>query len=358
MRRVCVVGAGHGGSAVAAYLSLKGHHVSLLKTSSAIHNTHFEKISENNQITLIRNGITKTAKIDCVTKVFEEAMKDSEIVIVFVQTNFQEEIAKKISGLLSNQVVVLEPGYLGTSYFLKESGGIREVSYVEAQSSPFNCRIIEPGVVRVNSENIRNPVGIFPKERKRKTFESLEELELKFVCLDSLFEAALHNPNLIVHTIGAFMSIPRIEYTNGDYWMYREVFTPTVWNLLEGLDNEKMDVMEKLGCKRMPYVEASKFRNSADDSVDAKEDFFYWALNKSSKGPSSPDSRYLTEDVPQGLVLLESLGQHFGIETPVCSSLITLSSVALNRDFRREGRTIDNIGLCEFQKIVADNACV
>ena len=37
--------------------------------------------------------------------------------------------------------------------------------------------------------------------------------------------------------------------------MYHEVFTPSVWNILEALDAEKMDVMEKLG-RELSYVEA------------------------------------------------------------------------------------------------------
>ena len=61
------------------------------------------------------------------------------------------------------------------------------------------------------------------------------------------------------------MSIPRIEKTKGDYVMYHEVFTPSVWNILEALDSEKMDVLEKLGFERIPYVEACKHRNSLDD---------------------------------------------------------------------------------------------
>ncbi len=77
--------------------------------------------------------------------------------------------------------------------------------------------------------------------------EFLAPLQYHYTALSSVVEAALHNPNLIVHTVGAIMSIPRIEKTNGEYCMYHEVFTPSVWNILERLDSEKMDVLEKLG---------------------------------------------------------------------------------------------------------------
>ena len=141
------------------------------------------------------------------------------------------------------------------------------------------------------------------------------------------------------------MSIPRIEKTKGEYCMYHEVFTPSVWNILEALDKEKMDVMEKMGCERLPYVEACKFRNTLDDERDAKEVFFWYAdMPTRAKGPTKVDSRYISEDVPQGLVLLESLGLKYKIATPICTALINIASAALGRDLRLEGRTLENLG--------------
>ena len=141
------------------------------------------------------------------------------------------------------------------------------------------------------------------------------------------------------------MSIPRIEKTNGDYCMYHEVFTPSVWKILEKLDAEKMDVLEHLGYPRMPYVEAAKFRNSLDDNLDAKESFFrYASMPTRAKGPIVVDSRYISEDVPQGLVMLESIGKHLGVATPVCTALIEIATAALCRDMRAEGRTLETLG--------------
>jgi hypothetical protein len=55
--------------------------------------------------------------------------------------------------------------------------------------------------------------------------------------------------------------------------------------------------------------------------------------------------RYLTEDVPTGLVPLSSLGKYFKIPTPFIDSLIQLSGCLLGQDFYEQGRTIENVGV-------------
>ena len=129
---------------------------------------------------------------------------------------------------------------------------------------------------------------------------------------------------MIVHTVGAVMSIPRIEATHGDFCMYHEAFTPSTWNLLEVLDGEKMRVLEHLGCDPVPYVEACKFRNSLDDARDAKEVFFaYAAMPERAKGPLTVRSRYIT-------------------------------SAALGCDLRAQGRTIERLGRDNIRAILDD----
>ena len=323
--RITVVGAGHAGSTVAADLSHKGHNVTILKTSNSLH----------------------------ITTNYQEAISDAELIVLYIQTNYHEEVIKKMCKYIQHgQYILIEPGYLSTCYFLKHCD--KDITVIEAESSPIDCRIERPGEVRTLFKNALNPVGVYPLKNKENALNILKKLGYPFALTSSVAEAALHNPNLIVHTIGAIFSIPRIEYTNGEYWMYKEVFTPHIWNVVESLDSEKMDVLERLGCMRMSYVEACRLRNSTDLNRDAKEVFFDYANNSSPKGPNIPDSRYITEDVPEGLVMLESLGEILGVKTPCCTGLINIASSALKRDFRDEGRTVDRLGKTYIDIILND----
>jgi opine dehydrogenase len=354
--RIAVLGAGNAGTAIAADLSLKGHEVTLAKTSTAVHQDHFAAIEENGGcVTIVRDTARQQAQLHRTTRDLRAAIADADVVIVFTQTTFHEPVARAIGPYLQpGQIVILEPGYLGTVFFLK-AGASNEVLFVEAESSPIDCRIMAPGEVTVLFENVRNPIGVFPRSETDAVLKRLLPFGYNFTPTNGVIEAALHNPNLIVHTVGAIMSIPRIEYTHGDYWMYKEVFTPHVWNIVESLDGEKMDILGALGAPRLPYVEACRWRNFTDITIDPKAAFFDYAMNHSPKGPSEVEARYITEDVPEGLVMLESLGKALDVATPTCTALIGMASAALRCDYRSIGRTIDQLGESQVRALIEDS---
>ena len=355
--KVAILGAGNAGCAVAADLTLKGHEVTLIKTSHAMHDDNFEYLLNNNgKMTLNEFGEIKTANIGTVTRDIS-ALSEAKVVIIYIQTNFHEQLIEKISPyIVDDQIILINPGYLSTAYMLKHCK--KNIIIAEAESSFIDGRIMEPGLFRVGFRNVRNPIGIFPTSRKAEAIEILDKLDERFVYIGSVVEAALHNPNLVVHTVGSVMSIPRIEKSKGDFCMYHEAYTRdniATWRILETLDGEKMDVLEKLGFERIPYVEACKYRNSLDENIVAKEVFLdYAAMETRAKGPTKVDSRYISEDVPQGLVMLEALGKALDVATPVTTALIEIATAALGRDMRAEGRTPEKLGKDNIKTIIND----
>lgn len=353
--KIAVLGAGNSGCALAADYAWRGHEVTLIKTSHSLHDDNFRHLTENGGVMVIDEfGSRSVGRIHRITRDVSE-VQGQEIVLLCTQTGFHKDVLKRaLPYLEAGQILLINPGYLSTAYAL--GLGLKSgVVVAEAESNFIDGRISSPGHFRAGFRNVRNPIGIYPVRKTAWAAGRLNKLGTPFVYLNSVAEAALHNPNMIVHTVGAIMSIPRIEATKGDYCMYHEVFTPSVWTLLEALDREKMNILEALGLERLAYAEACKFRNSLDEKRDAKEVFFdYASMPERAKGPQSVNSRYITEDVPQGLVLMESLGRVLGIPVPVCTSLIELASAALGKDFRKEGRTLKQLGEENIRKILND----
>lgn len=365
--KIAVVGAGNGGCGVAADMAYRGLDITLIKTSDAMHNDNFEYLEKNNgKMTLIdfgENGsmnpeeLETIEKVGYIKKITRDLSKVSQmdIVIIYIQTNYHEELIEKLSKyIVDGQIILINPGYFSTAYVLKYCKD-KDITIVEAQSSFIDGRIMESGKFKVGFRNARNPLGVYPSKNLPLAKEKLDKLGFPFHYMDNVIGAALHNPNMIVHTIGSILSIPMIDTMKENFCMYHHSFTEHVWNVLEKLDNEKMDILEKMGFERLPYVEACKFRNSLDDSQDAKEVFFGYAkMPTRAKGPIDVNSRYITEDVPQGLVMLESLGKILEVKTPIATSLIEIASAALGKDLRANGRTPERLGIENIQKILKD----
>ncbi len=344
--RILIVGFGNAGSGIAADLRLKGHRVAVLKTSEAMHMAHFEKVRSDRRITLREKGVVRIAEMDLLTRDPREAFgMDPEVVVVTTQSLQHERVFSLIGPFLSpGTIVLLEPGNAG-SLLLARQGLAERLTVVEATSTPIDVRILDPGMVEVLFRNIRNPLGFLPMSRRAEALAQLQQLYPSFYCLGHPLIIALHNPNLIVHTVGALLNVPRIEYSKGEFWMYKEGFTRSVWNIIEALDKEKMEVLQKLGGEPIPYLEIAKTRNAEDLSIDAREMFEIYCQTGSPKGPASTDTRYIYEDVPKGLVLLESLGGLVGVRTATASMLIDLAQGYMKTDYRRIGSTLQALGI-------------
>ncbi len=69
------------------------------------------------------------------------------------------------------------------------------------------------------------------------------------------------------------------------------------------------------------------------------------APNRTIKAPRTLDHRYMHEDVGYGLVPMAELARLLEIDTPVIDALITLASTMNAADYRREGLTLEKMGL-------------
>ena len=61
--------------------------------------------------------------------------------------------------------------------------------------------------------------------------------------------------------------------------------------------------------------------------------------------PASLDHKYITEDVPVGLIPMSALGAAAGVPTPAIDALIETVRNMIGKDFAAEARTLDRLGL-------------
>lgn len=343
--KVTVIGCGNSGLIHAAKMIEKGHRVAILKSSNTVHGEFYDIISSENGYNVkdeTDGGMRFFARPEFITKDVEKAVSFADIIMVMTTTLQHEPIAKLISPFVKDgQIIVLVPGYMGSLIFRKYIK--KHVIYSEWETTAYNGRIVDSMYVRITFYNPRNAISVLPVSKKEAVLKILSALfdNTKYT-RTHILESALHNPNMIVHTIGTILSASRIEYSRGEFWMYREAFTPSVINVINAFDKQKNEILRKFGCEPLDYFEAAKWRNTDDLNEDTMAVFRAFA-ESSNKGPSSLAGRYLMEDVPMGLVLFSSLGKCVGKQTDVADSLIQMASSLLCVDFYSRGRTVDSL---------------
>ena len=346
--KVAIVGAGNAGYSHACKFVAEGHSVRLLKTSHSIHEDSFEELKRQGGIFYIDdtcNGQEGFAELELVTRNESEAISGADIIVILTQTLQHSDLSNRIAPLLEpGQLVIVSPGYLGSVYFRQKCNN-KNVLFAEGESLPFDARIVAPGKVHILFQNVRNPISFMPAILCEKGFNIAQKLLDRFHRRQNIIESAFHNPNLIVHTVGTIMSAARVEYSNGEFWMYREAFTPSTWNVVHDLDQEKMSILAAFDLPEQSFSDSFQFRTYEDLDADSLTAFTNYAHHGSPKGPCEVNHRYIYEDVPMGLCLMSSIGRKFGIPTPICDSLINISGSLLGKDFWKAGRTLESLGL-------------
>lgn len=335
--KVSILGAGNSGCAHAAKLVQNGHEVVLVKTSKSLHEENFVLMQKLQGI-LMHDEVSGESFFAHfkVTRNVQEAIGWADMILVLTQSLQHRVLAEKYAQYMKEgQIVVIIPGNLGALWFEKYAP--KGVIFVEGESTPYDARIVEPGNVHILFKNARNAVAVLGNHAEKQ--EILNKIDTLFnshkFLRSNVIESALHNPNMIVHTIGAIMSASRIEMMKGEFWMYRESFSPSIWNLVNQLDKEKNTVIDAYGGAPLSYLDACKWRNEEDLSQDSMSVFKEYAQHGGPKGPASLNTRFVYEDVPMGLGQLEILASAAGIDVPITTSLITIASSLLNTDYRK-----------------------
>ncbi|MDI3472303.1 MAG: opine dehydrogenase [Thermotogaceae bacterium] len=342
--KICVIGAGNGGQALAGYLAVRGFDVSL-------YNRSYWRIAPiiKNKIIRLEGEVNKIAKLSLVTTDLKEAVEGRELIMVVVPASAHREIAKNIAPYLEDgQIIILNPGRtygaLEFSLILKNSGIKKDVIIAETQTFVFASRTSNPGVVRIFRIKNAVPVSALPATKNEILREVVEEVMPEFIVDRTILYTSFNNIGAVFHPATLILNAARIEATFGKFEFYLEGITQSVARVLEAIDRERCEVAKRLDVEPITAVQ---WLNYAYDVYGTN---LYDAIhnNQGYQGimaPPSLQNRYIFEDVPMSLVPISSTGKHFGIPTPTIDSIIQLASVMMGRDFYTEGRTLERLGL-------------
>ena len=132
--------------------------------------------------------------------------------------------------------------------------------------------------------------------------------------------------------------------------MYTEGITESVARVIREIYMESQRVAHELGFQMTQYKETDFRTRVSIMGVEFVAPFDTHGAIGSILGPSSVQDRYITEDLPFGLVPRSELGRLVGVSTPVTDGIVSVGSVVCREDYWQTGRTLKQLGLADMAK--------
>jgi len=351
-KKIAVLGGGAGGHAMAADLTLKGMEVRWCEAPEFAEK--FKVALEHQEIELddLRDpeNRQKVVKIYKVTTSFEDAMKNADYIMIAIPAlGHRLFFTSMIPYLEDGQAVVIYPGNFGAlllANMLRGKGMAKDVVLAETSTMPYGCRVMAPGKVHISVDAQKMCIASFPAKNSNKIFNDLKLLYPLLEPCDNVMASTLSNPNFPVHPLGSVINVGAIETLKNDFYLYKMGLTPSGLRTVKAVYDEIEKLSKAIGVRVTQYTE-STFRDQATIMGAAFDRDL--AIEEAS-GPSSMESRYISEDVPCGLVPTALLAHQFNVPTPIINSIIELASVMNKRDYRKEGTSLEELGIAGLSK--------
>lgn len=346
-QRIVVLGAGHGGKAMAAHLALMGYEVGLWNRTAD--NIQVIKARGGIELESMEHGPSGFGELALVTDDMRQALEFAKLVMVVVPSSAHADIARRAAPYLKDDhIVVLNPGRtLGAVEFervIHKEGCISQPLICEAETLIYASRSDGPAQARIFSIKETVPIAALPATRTEEVLAALHPIYPQFINGTSVLHTGLNNMGAIFHPALTLLNAGRIESTRGDFQFYIEGVTPSVARVLEVLDRERVTVASALGIRARTALEWLKM------AYDATGEDLHEAIHNQPgyygiKAPAVLNHRYITEDVPMSLVPIASLGQQYGVSVRGIDAIIRLACIVHRTDYYRRGRTTENLGI-------------
>ena len=345
-RPVAVLGGGSGGHMMAVDLTSRGY---------PVHFYEHPRFEEAFRTTLSTGAISAGGIGPCgsfpihrITMDIAEALEGVAWVHVVIPANGHELFfSEMIPHLHQGQTVVVWAGDFGSlrlRKLLDEAGNGAGITIVETSTLPYGTRLEGPGKVNLLLVAPRVLAAALPT---RAMASAKEQLRAMFPCIAEakhVLEAAFNNPNPMVHPPGSLLNTGRIEYSQGDFYMYREGVTEAVARVIREIYEESRRVARALDFDMTQYRDDDFKTTASIMGAEFEAPVDTLGVIASIIGPTSLESRYITEDLPYGLVPRSELGRLAGVPTPVIDGIVSIGSIVCREDYWTNGRTLRTLG--------------
>lgn len=332
--KFAVLGMGRVGHTLACYLLDKKQQVSVWDRD--VHKREVLRI-KGISISGVLEGHFTPRVMDSV----KAAIDGVEYIIIATIANGHKEIAGMLKGCLSKGQSILVMNSNWAVYELKQvledEIDLKNIIISETGGVHLMSDLLEPGICLLKRIKKKIAYACYPSTMTAATIDNLSKVFPQLEAAESVIQTSLNATNPILHAPITLFGFSKIE-EGVDFFFYKEGGTPHVVAYIEKIDAERMDIIKFLKIKGASCLEIvnTAWNTSFDNLHDAIQ-FNY----SGSKGPKSIHHRFVTEDIPYGIVPISKLGKLYGIPTPYTDSLIDIYSKFMDEDYFKQGPVFD-----------------
>lgn len=336
MEKITILGMGHQGLAMAAHLSNNGVKCFLWNRTEK----NIKAIKDS--MTINCHGVLeKKVKIHYISTNIEDVLQKN--IMITAPSSAHRDLARAIAPYVDNTyTVILNPGrtfgILDFANTLMEAGCKSLPCLAETQTIIYTCRRESEQDVRIFALKKNIEISTLKMEDISRVIHAIPKcVRDHFIPVKSYVYTSLGNVGMILHCAPVLMNIGWIENKVFEFEYYYDGISESIASVLERIDNERVCVANVMGFE----IESLKEWLKRVYKVDGESLYELLQNNTYYRGIDAPKSinhRYIEEDVPNGLVALESAGKYYNISTPATTTIIDMACLVMNCDYRRVGR--------------------
>lgn len=330
--KISLLGAGAIGKAYAAYLSSRGHSVTIWSPSGR----DLGRLSSQGVLT--SGGICEGMYAIEVAPDVRSAVHGAELLIIAVPANGHATVSSAIAPHLSNgQTVIVSAELSMSATLLAQAVSARglEVPVVAWATTVVTAKSSGEDSVFVSLLRKRLDVAAIPASAgEAAAILCADIFGVEFDLKASPMAITLSNLNPPAHMAIALCNFTRME--KGEDWSSYGGITEGVGKLMEALDEERSALAAAFGLSVRSVFDHYVHSFGVERGSVGQMAQTVAAARPHVKGPSSLDTRFVTEDVPFGLYPLVELGKIAGVPMPLHESGVQLFSALYGRAFKDE----------------------
>jgi opine dehydrogenase len=339
---VAVLGAGGIGLGMTAFVAEAGHQPRLWSPSGA------GTASFRTGAKLVASGLVTASFTPKVAQSAADAVAGAEAAIIAVPGNGHRTVIDAIVPHLSGgQTVIISSHCSLSALYLSQRLAARGVaSPIAAWATTVVAGRRTGDAVNVGTLRKELDVATVPASATAAGLAVCRALfGERFRARDDLLAISLSNLNPPVHMANALCNLTRME--RGEAWANYDCMTDAVGRLIEALDRERLSLAAAFGLTVRSIQDHMHLSFDLPRGSVGEMARIVHARRGGPPGPTSLEHRYVTEDVPFGLVPLVAIARAAGVATPLHDAGIALFSALYGRDFARENDLLPALGIAD-----------